>query len=190
MATKTTFWTTEAESLSKFGSDAFNQNQRVCREAFVHDRASHVGRQWVRRRQLEVLIVDDDADAADGSAKQVGRWGHASCVAYNGAGALKMAAVQHPDAVLLDIAMPLMNGLEVARQLRRDFPRKDCFVIALTGGGDDDEREKCIKAGIDIVLIKPVEPAVLETLLMLESERMNRAAGTRQHDSIKGVRGL
>jgi len=83
--------------------------------------------------------------------------------------------------VLLDVAMPLMNGFEVARQLRLDFLRKDCFLIAVTGGGDEDERQQCIEAGIDLVLIKPVEPAVLETLLMLECERMNRVARGRHN---------
>ncbi len=180
MAAITTFWRSDAESVGTFGSDAFNFNQLTCREALRRDRAGRVGRQWDRRRQLEVLIVDDDSDSADGTAKLVRRWGHLGRVVYNGTSALKMAAVQHPDVVLLDVAMPLMSGLEVARQLRRDFPSKRCFVIAVTGGGDDEERQQCLEAGIDLVLIKPVERAVLETLLMLECERVNRTAGGRQ----------
>jgi CheY-like chemotaxis protein len=90
-----------------------------------------------------------------------------------------VAAGQHPDVVILDIAMSLMDGCQVARQLRLDFVKKDCFIIAVTGNADEECRLQCREAGIDVVLIKPVQPAILETLLMLECARMNRSEAAK-----------
>jgi CheY-like chemotaxis protein len=156
-------------------SDAFNRNQLACRQALTDDRASKVGRVGALPRRLRVLVVDDDQDATDGLVRLVRRWGHAARFAYDGRSGLRVAAAQHPDVVLLDIAMPIMDGYQVARQLRLDFVKKDCFIIAVTGSADEECREKCSEAGIDVVLIKPVQPPVLETLLMLECARINRS---------------
>jgi DNA-binding response OmpR family regulator len=117
--------------------------------------------------------VDDDRDTTDALARLVVHWGHASRSAYDGFAALREAAVQHPDVVLVDINMPHLDGCQVARQLRLDFSKHECFIIGF--GGDDEEitRQQCMDAGIDMVLIKPVESSVVETLLMLECERIN-----------------
>jgi CheY-like chemotaxis protein len=88
---------------------------------------------------------------------------------------LKVAAAQHPDVVVLDIEMPLMDGCQVARQLRRDFSRKECLIVAVTERADHERGLQCQAAGIDLVLIKPVNSSVVETILMLECERVNRS---------------
>ena len=85
------------------------------------------------------------------------------------AAGLKVAAAQHPDVVLLDITMPRMDGFEVARQLRLDAPRNACYIIAVTGRGDDECRRKCHEADIDLMLIKPVESSLMKTILMQAS---------------------
>jgi CheY-like chemotaxis protein len=130
----------------------------------------------VRRRPLRVLVVDDDYDTTDGLTKQVVRWGHSVELAYDGATALRVAAAQHPDVVLLDIGMPFLDGFKVAQQLRRDFRKQDCFIIAVSGMDNGQRRERCAEAQIDLLLIKPVDSSIIETLLMLESERINRLA--------------
>ena len=122
-----------------------------------------------------MLVVDDDRDTADVMALLVGRWGHEAQRAYDGATALCMAACQVPDVVLLDIAMPHMDGFQVAERLRGDARLRDCFLIAMTGHSDTANRLRCREAGIDLFLIKPVETSVLETVLYLECKRLGRS---------------
>jgi CheY-like chemotaxis protein len=169
------FWMCELAPTEVARSDAFHRNHLSCRRALTDDRTSRVGRLSPTRRVLRVLVVDDDQDTTDALGRLVGRWGHAPCLAYDGVAALRVAAQHHPDVVLLDIAMPLLDGCQVARQLRLDFSRQECFIIGVTRDADERARQQCIAAGIDIVLIKPVEPSVVETLLMLECERVNRS---------------
>jgi DNA-binding response OmpR family regulator len=126
------------------------------------------------QRLLRVLIVDNDRDTTDTLAALVNLWGHDARPAYDGATGLAIAAAVTPDVVLLDIAMPEMDGCELAVHLRRDADLHDCFLIAMTGFGDEKHRRQCHEAGIDLFLIKPVEALVLETLLMLERRRLGR----------------
>ena len=121
---------------------------------------------------LRVLVVDDDRDTADGLSLLVAHWGHAAQKAYDGATALGKAARQTPDVVLLDIGMPDLDGCELARRVRRDEQLRDCFLIAITGFTDAAHRQRCRDAGIDLFLIKPVDSALLETLLELERVRL------------------
>ena len=113
-------------------------------------------------------------DKANELARLVDRWGHGVRVAYDGVIGLRVAATQQPDVVLLDIALPLANECQVAQQLRLDFLGKKCFIIAATGRPDDASPEQCSAAGIDLVLIKPVDPSIVEALLMLECQRAGR----------------
>jgi CheY-like chemotaxis protein len=186
MVNMAAFWMCELAPTEIAGSDAFSRNQLACRKALTHDRASQIGRVAAPPRLLRVLVVDDDQDTTNGLVRLVRRWGHAVRFAYDGAAGLKMAAAQHPDVVVLDVAMPLMDGGQVARQLRLDFPKKDCLIIAVTGSADEEGRQQCSEAGIDLVLIKPVQPSVLETLLMLECARVNRSR-TDNRPSTKGA---
>ena len=70
-------------------------------------------------RSLRVLVVDDDRDTADSTAMLVKLWGHDVCVAYGGATALEAAAIYQPDVLVLDIAMPMVTGNDVAQQDRK-----------------------------------------------------------------------
>jgi CheY-like chemotaxis protein len=91
-----------------------------------------------------------------------------------------VAAAEPPDLVLLDIAMPQIDGCDLARQLRGDARLKECFLIAVTGSGDEAHRRRCLQAGIDLVLVKPVDPLILESLLVLEREYV-RDAHIKRH---------
>jgi CheY-like chemotaxis protein len=87
--------------------------------------------------------------------------------------------------LLLDIIMPEMNGLELARQVRRQARLNDCLIIAVTGRTDRGHRLQCEEAGIDLFLIKPANLSFLQTLLTVESEyrlRSRDRAATHKSD--------
>jgi PAS domain S-box-containing protein len=116
-------------------------------------------------RPLRVLIVEDRADAAESLALLLQLHGHEARVARDGPSALKEAASFGPDAVLLDIGLPGMDGYEVARRLRRQEGGGRALLVALTGYGAEDDRRRCLEAGCDGHLVKPAEPAEVIGLL-------------------------
>jgi PAS domain S-box-containing protein len=112
-----------------------------------------------------VLVVDDNVDAADMLVMMLQMFGHEVKAAYSGQGALETAVEYEPDFVLLDIGLPDINGHEVARQLRQHPQTKNVKLIAMTGYGQDSDRELSREAGIDHHLVKPVAPQKLQELL-------------------------
>jgi len=112
-----------------------------------------------------VLIVDDNADAADMLAILLRTAGHHVEVAYSGPSAVAVALTQRPHVIFLDIAMPRMDGLKVARQLREKPETQAALIVAVTGFGQDDDRERTQQAGFDFHLVKPVEPKQILELL-------------------------
>jgi len=114
---------------------------------------------------LRILVVDDNVDAADCLAMVVQLAGHEAQATYDGPTALAMAQIIRPHVVLLDIGLPGMDGYEVARQLRANPVTKEAILTAMTGWGQDEDRQKSKEAGIDHHLVKPVEPAFVEKLL-------------------------
>ena len=133
---------------------------------------------------LRVLIVDDYRASADTMAMLVDVWGHDVRRAYDGVTGLALAAAYRPDVLLLDIISPTMNGLELARQMRKKARLNDCFIIAVTGRTDAGYRRQCEEAGIDLFLIKPVTPSILKTLLTWEFEYVSRS---RHHKATSDV---
>jgi len=98
-------------------------------------------------------------------------WGHDVRVAYSGPAALALAVADRPDVLLLDIAMPGMDGCELARQTRRHASLDDSLLVAVTGYADEVHRRLGRAAGFDRYLSKPVEPSVMEQLLRVEKDR-------------------
>jgi DNA-binding response OmpR family regulator len=123
-------------------------------------------------RPLRVLIVDATRDTADTLSVLVQLWGHAPTCAYDGASGLAMAATVMPHVVVLDLALPGINGCQLAAKLRHSAGLKDCLLIAVTGYADERHRRLSQEAGIDVHLVKPVEAVILETLLILERRRL------------------
>ena len=103
-----------------------------------------------------VLVVDDNVDAATTLSALLKSLGHETSVACGGVEALKMAFEFRPDIVLLDIGMPDMDGYEVARQLRNLKDQPSFRIVAVTGWGQEPDRQKSREAGFDQHLVKPV----------------------------------
>ena len=118
-----------------------------------------------RGSRRRVLVADDNRDAADSLAMLLGYMGHDVRAAYDGEAALAAAAAFRPELVLMDLGMPKMDGYEAARRIRAEPWGGARFLVALTGWGADDDRERTRAAGFDRHLVKPVDPAALTTLI-------------------------
>jgi CheY-like chemotaxis protein len=115
---------------------------------------------------LRILVVEDNADAAVSIQMLLELDGHAVDVALDGASGVSAARRHRPDIVLCDIGLPGgMNGYEVARQLRASPGLEDVMLVAVTGYGQDEDRQKSAAAGFDRHLLKPIDFAELGMLL-------------------------
>jgi CheY-like chemotaxis protein len=123
--------------------------------------ASGAGRSATAKR---ILIVDDDVDAAESLAQILRVHGHLVQTADGGAGAVALAARQLPDMIFMDLGMPGMDGLAAARRIRAQPGGESVRIVALTGWGQDSDRERTRAAGIEEHLVKPVSPEALLAL--------------------------
>ncbi len=114
-----------------------------------------------------ILVVDDNADSATSLALLLRRMGHEIETAHDGLEAVQAAAAFRPQVVLLDIGLPKMNGYEAAKLIRKQPSQERVAIIALTGWGQERDKQRAYEAGIDHHLTKPVEHATLEKLLAL-----------------------
>jgi len=117
------------------------------------------------QRPLRMLIVDDNRDSAESMALLQELHGHETRVAHNGADAVALAGEYLPEVVLLDIGLPGMDGFEVARRLRGMPGIEGAFLVALTGYGSEDDRERAKSAGFDKHLVKPADLKILQAWL-------------------------
>jgi CheY-like chemotaxis protein len=113
-----------------------------------------------------ILVVDDNRDSADSLCKLLRLGGHEAVAAYDGLEAVESAASFQPDIVLLDIGLPKLNGFEAARRIRQARPNACPVLVALTGWGQDSDRRASREAGFDAHLVKPVDDATLNRLLV------------------------
>jgi len=115
--------------------------------------------------QLRVLVVDDNIDAAQMLALYVGAAGHEVAVEHDPFDALSRAMQFVPDACLLDIGLPGMDGHELARRLRAAPATSQALLVAVTGYGQAQDRDASSQAGFDHHLVKPVDMAALDRIL-------------------------
>lgn len=117
--------------------------------------------------RLRILIAEDNRDSADSLKVLLEAIGHEVHLAYDGESAVRAAAALRPNAILMDIGLPGVNGYDAARQVRAQNPDLQVQIIALTGWGQGVDRQRSAQAGIDHHLVKPADFAVLQKLLNL-----------------------
>ena len=125
---------------------------------------------------LRALIVDDNTDAAVSTGEVLALHGFDVRVATAGRDAVRLARDEPPDAVLLDLSMPVMDGFEVARLICEACDRTRArrpLLVAVTGHGSEDDRARTEAAGFDLHLTKPVAPALLVAVLREHERRLN-----------------
>jgi two-component system CheB/CheR fusion protein len=123
-----------------------------------------------------VLVTDDHVDGAETMAIMLRGAGHEVLVAHSGADALEIARDFRPQVIFLDVGMPGMDGYDTARQLRAMGGLEDTLLVALTGYGQESDRQHACEAGFDEFLVKPAIPEVVVTL----------ASQTRSRDTAPG----
>jgi PAS domain S-box-containing protein len=119
---------------------------------------------------IRVLIVDDNRDGADSMALLLESMGSTVRVAYDGLAGLAEVSEFLPDVVLLDIGMPVMDGYETCRQIRKLSLNLRPAVVALTGWGQEQDKKAARQAGFDAHLTKPADPAKLEDTIRTLSQ--------------------
>lgn len=112
-----------------------------------------------------ILIVDDNRDSAESLAMLMRLLGHDVRTAHDGEAGLQTVQLFSPDIIVLDIGLPRLSGLEVARRLREDLGMRDTLLIAMTGYGQEEDRHRSQEAGFDAHLVKPVDFNELQVLL-------------------------
>ena len=126
--------------------------------------------------QLQVLVVDDNTDAAESLGVLLDIEGHAAHIAHTGAEALQVAQTRPLDVVFLDIGLPDMTGYDVAKRMRMLPSMQKTLLVALTGWGTQDDRQRTRDAGFDRHLTKPAELPAVEELLRAAAEAKRAAA--------------
>jgi CheY-like chemotaxis protein len=116
-------------------------------------------------RSLRILVVDDNRDSADLQATLLRHKGYEVKTAYDGNGALKVALRFRPEVILLDIGLPEIDGYEVAYRIRQQDVLRDVVLIAMTGYGQPEDRQRSLAVGFDHHLVKPAEFAELQGIL-------------------------
>jgi len=119
-------------------------------------------------RHFRILLADDNVDFSNSLATLLRREGHELLVADNGLRALEAAPSFQPDFAFLDIGLPGLNGYALARALRANPATSDTVLVAVTGWGQERDRQLAQEAGFDHHLVKPVEPAKIREVLARE----------------------
>ena len=131
-----------------------------------------------------LLVVDDNRDAAESLGMVLRLAGYQVCIAFDGAEALETGARAHPRAAIIDIGMPGMSGHELARRMRLEAWGRHAVLIALTGWGQEQDKQAARAAGFDAHLTKPVDPETVEqTLANLLAASPPTPAGNEATDS-------
>jgi signal transduction histidine kinase len=116
-------------------------------------------------RRLRILIIEDHRDAADSLRLLLRLLGHKVRMVSNGSEGVDVARSWRPDIVLCDIGLPGMDGYGVAAELRRDPSLAETVLIAITGYGQEEDRQRALQSGFNYHLTKPVAPETLKALL-------------------------
>jgi PAS domain S-box-containing protein len=121
-------------------------------------------------RSLRVLVVDDNHDAAKSIAMLLRSLGHIAQVAHDGASAMQAALEFVPQVMLLDIGLPVINGFQVAKWIRHEPGLENVVLVALTGYGQESDRQRTREAGFNHHLVKPADFANVVSILSAVAE--------------------
>lgn len=124
-----------------------------------------------RASSRRILVVDDSRDGADSLAMMLRLLGNEVRTANDGIVAVEQAEAFKPEVILMDVGMPRMNGLDATRSIRAQEWGRSMTIIALTGWGQEEDKERSRAAGCDAHLVKPIDPSDLERLLGEGRER-------------------
>jgi two-component system, sensor histidine kinase len=116
-----------------------------------------------------IIVVEDNADFQELLAMSATAWGYEVDCASDGESGLTMILEVRPRIALVDIGLPGLDGYEVARRVRADARGADVGLVALTGYGSREQRAQALESGFDCVLVKPVDPSILQQVLALET---------------------
>ncbi len=142
-------------------------------EAAVKDQTDLAQREFSKIGPLRILVVDDNVDSAESLALLLEFSGHVAAMAHDGRAAVDMASSFDPEVILLDIGLPRLNGYEAARLIRQLPKGKEINLIALTGWGQQEDRERSKEAGFDGHMVKPVDHVELMEWLEKISKAKN-----------------
>jgi CheY-like chemotaxis protein len=117
------------------------------------------------KSRFQVLVVDDNRDAADSLCVLLRLWGFSCRATYDGNAGLKAASEHRPDCLLLDIAMPGMDGYTVARRVRAQPCLNNASLVALTAFSDKTHVQMSQEAGFDYHFVKPTDPLEIKRLM-------------------------
>src|SRR5580700_6764035 len=100
-----------------------------------------------KRSTLRILVVDDNVDAAESLGVLLQACGHEVKIVYDGPTVLTAARECHPNLILLDIALPRMNGFEIAKKIREDVELRHVVLVAVTGYGQEADKQRSKEVG-------------------------------------------
>jgi CheY-like chemotaxis protein len=126
------------------------------------------------RSTLRILIVDDNRDGAESLAMLLQILGNVTRTSFDGEEAVATALEFRPHVVLLDIGLPKLNGYEACRRIRQQPGGAQLLIIAQTGWGQENDRQRTREAGFDHHFVKPVDMAALMKLIVGWSEAMRK----------------
>jgi PAS domain S-box-containing protein len=157
--------TVSAESQGSGCGATFTVSLPLCHSGSAQPAADKATEFDVLQAQCRVLVVDDNRDIAEGLRLLLTILGAEVRVAHDGAEAVRICDDWLPTHVLMDIGMPGMDGYEAARRLRAKHPDNAFRLIAVTGWGQEEDRQRAREAGFDEHLVKPVGVRELKTVL-------------------------
>jgi len=121
--------------------------------------------------RLKVLVVDDKADSAEMLTLLLRLDGHDARAAFSGPETIKTVEDFAPDVVFLDLGLPVMDGYQVAQRLKEMPALEHTMLVALTGYGFNEDKERTRRAGFDHHIVKPADIDELQNLLLRVAER-------------------
>lgn len=133
-------------------------------EASASPEEPEAGSQPQHSSRKRVLIVDDNSASVETMSMAVEMFGHETQTARDGVEAIEVAEQFRPEIILMDIGMPRMNGYEAARAIREKPWGTEPILVALSGWGQDSDRQKAFDAGFNHHLVKPAEPSKIRAL--------------------------